>query len=369
MRVLHVIARLNVGGTVRYLETLSLGLTAARIENAIATGFVQDGEIEDECVARLPILRVKHLGRAISPLNDLRARQELKKIIYDYKPDVIHTHTFKAGLIGRSIRFSGRRIHTYHGHVLSDGSLASWQILLVKLSEKWLSRRTNVLVSVGEKVAAELQEWGIGRKSKWVSIAPGVDVPLLPSREVALRNLGLQGDRVRVGWLGRMVGVKDPQLALDIARAMPEIEFLIAGGGELLEEIRGAAPSNAQILGWINREDLLAASDVILMTSKSEGMPLAAIEAQLSGLSVVAPDVGSLKEVILHEITGYLTSTTVASMKEALLKVLDKSWLEPDKKIEIRLQLASKFSVLHNIDQHKNLYDSLVDTGRKQNAS
>ena len=128
MRVLHVIARLNVGGTARYLETLSLGLTAAGIENAIATGFVQDGEIEDECVARLPILRVKHLGRAISPLNDLRARHELKKIVADFNPDIIHTHTFKAGFIGRSIRFSGRRIHTYHGHVLSDGSLASWQI-------------------------------------------------------------------------------------------------------------------------------------------------------------------------------------------------------------------------------------------------
>ena len=86
MRVLHVIARLNKGGTARYLETLTSALAATGIENAIATGFVQDGEIEDECVARLPILRVNHLGRAISPLNDFRARQELKKIIFDFKP-------------------------------------------------------------------------------------------------------------------------------------------------------------------------------------------------------------------------------------------------------------------------------------------
>jgi len=355
MRVLHVIARINKGGTARYLETLSLGLTAAGIENAIATGFVQDGEIEDECVALLPILRVKHLGRAISPLNDFRARQELKKIIFDFKPNIIHTHTFKAGLIGRSIRFSGRRIHTYHGHVLSDGSLASWQILLVKLSEQWLSRCTDALVSVGEKVASELQEWGIGRKSKWISIAPGVEAPVLPSREVALRNLGLHGDRVRVGWLGRMVGVKDPQLALDIARAMPEIEFLIAGGGELLEEIRSAAPSNARILGWVNREDLLAASDVILMTSKSEGMPLSAIEAQLAGLPVVAPNVGSLAEVVL---LGYVSDRDVESFKRAILLSVSLHKHQPYEDWSQIHKARSIFSPEQLISKHNQIYNS-----------
>ena len=358
MRVLHVIARLNVGGTARYLETLSLGLTAAGIENAIATGFVQDGEVEDECVARLPILRVKHLGRAISPLNDLQARHEIRKIILEFKPDVIHTHTFKAGLIGRSIRFSGCRIHTYHGHVLSDGSLARWQVLLVKLSEQCLSRRTDVLVSVGEKVATELQEWGIGRKSKWVSIAPGVDVPLLPSREVALRNLGLQGDRVRVGWLGRMVGVKDPQLALDIARAMPEIEFLIAGGGELLDEIRGGAPSNAKILGWINREDLLAASDVILMTSKSEGMPLAAIEAQLSGLPIVAPKVGSLQEIVVDKTTGILAERTENALVIAINDILKNHETIRYHSAKSQEYAIDRFNINRMIDDHIRLYNN-----------
>ena len=357
MRILHVIARLNVGGTARYLETLARGLTTAGVENAIATGYVQDGEIEDECVARLPILRVEHLGRAISLLNDLRARQELKKIISEFKPDVIHTHTFKAGLLGRSIRFSGRRIHTYHGHVLSDGSLASWQILLVKLSEQWLARRTDVLVSVGEKVSAELQEWGIGRKSKWVSIAPGIEAPVLPSREVALRNLGLQGDRVRVGWLGRMVDVKNPKLALDIAHAMPEIEFLIAGGGELLEEIRSAAPSNAKILGWIKREDLLAASDVILMTSTSEGMPLSAIEAQLCGIPVLAPRVGSLAETVIP-----LAGITIPpqsgneSYARALREILENLSQNPLLEQQLRKSAIDRFSPASLIEKHIQVY-------------
>ncbi|MEI6251115.1 MAG: glycosyltransferase family 4 protein, partial [Actinomycetes bacterium] len=283
----------------------------------------------------------------------------LKKIVFDFKPDVIHTHTFKAGLIGRSIRFSGRRIHTYHGHVLSDGSLTRWQIWLVKLSEQWLSRRTNVLVSVGEKVAIELQEWGIGRKSKWVSIAPGIEAPVLPSREVALRNLGLQGDQVRVGWLGRMVGVKDPQLALDIARAFPEVELLMAGGGELLEEMRSAAPSNARILGWVNREDLLAASDVILMTSMSEGMPLSAIEAQLAGLPVVAPNVGSLSEVVLNSEGGRIVERTVQGFTMALRELLEDSSLRSEMAMRARDQSRAQFSVNRMIQHHSALYSSM----------
>lgn len=362
MRVLHVIARLNVGGTARYLETLSLGLTAAGIENAIATGFVQDGEIEDECVDRLSILRVKHLGRTISPIDDLRARHELKKIILKFKPDVIHTHTFKAGLIGRSIRFSGSRIHTYHGHVLSDGSLTRWQVLLVKLSEQWLSRRTDVLVSVGEKVATELQEWGIGRKSKWVSIAPGVDVPLLPSRGVAQRNLGLQGDRVRVGWLGRMVGVKDPQLALDIARALPEVEFILAGGGELLEDVRKAAPKNVKVLGWVSRKDLLAASDVILMTSKSEGMPLSAIEAQLCGIPVVAPLVGSVAETIFQVVE---MTVSPQSEKDAYVRVLRQIFetlkLGTELRQRIQKDALEKFRPETMVMTHIGVYEGTLE--------
>lgn len=360
MKVLHVIARMNVGGTARYLETLSLGLIAVGIDNAIATGFVQDGEIEDGSVVRLPILRVKHLGRAISPLNDFRARQELKKIIFEFKPDVIHTHTFKAGLLGRSIRFEGRRIHTYHGHVLSDGSLTSWQIQLVKLSEQWLSRRTDVLVSVGKRVGIELREWGIGRNSKWVSIAPGIEIPVLPSREVALRNLGLQGDRVRVGWLGRMVSVKDPQLALDIARAMPEIEFLIAGGGELLDEIRSSAPSNAKILGWIKREDLLAASDVILMTSKSEGMPLSAIEAQMAGLPIIGPRVGSLAEVVLDGETGLIVTRSKQIFVESIRKLMNDTPLLHIMASNSKVVSLEKFAINHLITKHKNLYAEIL---------
>ena len=361
MKVLHVIARMNVGGTARYLETLSHGLTAAGVENVIATGHVQSSEIEDECVQSLPIRRVKHLGRAISPLNDLWARKELRQVIVDFQPDVIHTHTFKAGLIGRTIKFGGKRVHTYHGHVLSDGSLSKWQVALVRVSEDFLAGRTDVLISVGDQVAQELREFGIGRNSRWVSISPGVNKPCLPSRQEAIQNLSLNGDRVRVGWLGRMVGVKDPELALDVARAMPEIEFLLAGGGELLESIRESAPRNAKVLGWVDRNDLLAASDVVILTSKSEGMPLAAIEAQLVGLPVIAPDVGSLREVVSDGETGFIVERSTTGFTRPLKKLIEDVSTRARMGKTAQEHSNVQFSIARLIKDHEALYFSLVD--------
>lgn len=360
MKVLHVIARMNVGGTARYLETLSHGLTAVGIQNVIATGHVQSGEIEDECVNSLPIRRIRHLGRAISPLADLRARNELKQVIMDFQPDVIHTHTFKAGLIGRSIRFGGRRVHTYHGHVLSDGSLSRWQVALVRFSEGFLAGRTDVLISVGETVAQELRDLGIGRNSKWQSIGPGVEKPRLPSRQQALQNLGLNEDRVRVGWLGRMVGVKDPALALDVARKMPELEFLLAGGGELLESIRESAPQNAKVLGWVDRNDLLAATDVIILTSKSEGMPIAAIEAQLVGLPVIAPNVGSLREVLSNGETGFLVDRSANGFVGPLKQLIEDASIRARMGTMAHEHSTVQFSIARLTKEHQALYLSLL---------
>ena len=108
-RILHVIARMNVGGTARYLDVLVRGIEGS----VLATGYVQGDEIEDDCVKNLPIIRIPHMGRKISIFNDIRAFLELKRIVNDVKPDILHTHTFKAGLIGRLISGNHKRIHTF----------------------------------------------------------------------------------------------------------------------------------------------------------------------------------------------------------------------------------------------------------------
>ena len=123
MKVLHVIARVNLGGTARWLETLTAEQVAAGHEVVVATGRVQSGEIEDPNAAAMPLVRLDRLGRAVSPWDDLAALGELRDLIGDLQPDVVNTHTAKAGLLGRAAALSlGMRrpalVHTVHGHLL-----------------------------------------------------------------------------------------------------------------------------------------------------------------------------------------------------------------------------------------------------------
>ena len=122
-KILHVIARMNIGGTARYVSELVDGIP----NSFLATGFIQNSEVEDPCMNSLSAIRVLHLGRKISPVKDIRAWAELRKIIRDLKPDVLHTHTFKAGLIGRLIRGRHKHVHTYHGHLFDDSSFSNFE--------------------------------------------------------------------------------------------------------------------------------------------------------------------------------------------------------------------------------------------------
>jgi len=115
MRVLHVIARLNVGGTARYITQLANELPKHGIETFVATGFVQGAEVEDESAQSIDVIRVPSLGRSINPIKDHLARKQLEKIIAEVKPDIIHTHTFKAGYVIRMKKQPVPVIHTFTG--------------------------------------------------------------------------------------------------------------------------------------------------------------------------------------------------------------------------------------------------------------
>jgi glycosyltransferase involved in cell wall biosynthesis len=115
MRVLHVIARLNVGGTARYITQLATELPQHGVETFVATGFVQGPEVEDDSAQSINLIRVPSMGRSINPIKDHFARKQLEKIIANVKPDIIHTHTFKAGYVIRMKKQSIPVVHTFHG--------------------------------------------------------------------------------------------------------------------------------------------------------------------------------------------------------------------------------------------------------------
>ena len=120
LRVLHVIARMNVGGTARYLGNLLPTLKIKGVEVLLAVGHVQQNEVEDSILEELPFRRIESMGRAISPFHDLKSLLQLKKLIREFQPDIIHSHTFKAGLLSRILFPRIPKIHTFHGHLLAD---------------------------------------------------------------------------------------------------------------------------------------------------------------------------------------------------------------------------------------------------------
>jgi glycosyltransferase involved in cell wall biosynthesis len=177
----------------------------------------------------------------------------------------------------------------------------------------------------------------------------------------ALSNLNLQDNgQPIVGWIARVTGVKNPMRALEVADSLPDTRFVMAGGGDLLEEVKSKAPANVTVIGWADAADLFGASDIILSTSENEGMPVALIEAQLAGKPVVATDVGSVSEVILNHETGIVTNKNAGSIASAIESlILDKTTREEMGHLAIA-RAQALFSVDRMINAHIELYKSIV---------
>jgi glycosyltransferase involved in cell wall biosynthesis len=361
MRVLHVIARLNVGGTARYITQLANELPKHGIETFVATGFVQGAEVEDESAQSIDLIRIKSMGRSIRPIKDRFARMQLDTIIAQVKPDIIHTHTFKAGYVIRMKKQPVPVIHTFHGHLLDDPEFSGLKSRVIVEVERMLAKKSVRLVTVGRRVADELLEQRIGKKDQYVNIPPGVVALNVTPRAEAIKNLNLPDDgKPIIGWIARITGVKNPMLALEVADAMPDTRFVLAGGGDLFEKVKATAPSNVSVVGWAKAEDVFGASEIILSTSENEGMPVALIEAQLAGKPVVATDVGSVSEVVLNHETGIVTNKNAGSIALALETLL----LDKQKCSEMGTLATSRANALFSVDRminaHIALYKSIV---------
>ena len=361
MRVLHVIARLNVGGTARYITQLANELPKHGIETFVATGFVQGAEVEDPSAQSIDLIRIPAMGRSIRPIKDHLARRQLDKIIREVKPDIIHTHTFKAGYVIRMKKQSIPVIHTFHGHLLDDPEFSGFKSKIIVELERKFAKSSAKLVTVGRRVADELLEQKIGHRAQFVNIPPGVVAVTVTPKALALQNLNLEINSAPiVGWIARVTGVKNPMRALEVAEAMPDTRFVMAGGGDLLEEVKSKAPANLSVIGWADAADLFGAADIILSTSENEGMPVALIEAQLAGKPVVATDVGSVSEVILNHETGIVTNKNAGSIASAVESlVIDKAKREEMGRLATA-RAQALFSVDRMINAHIELYKSIV---------
>ena len=360
MRVLHVIARLNVGGTARYITRLAEELPKHQIETFVATGFVQGFEAEDPSAKKLKVIRIPSLGRQINPIKDHFAFEQLLEVVREIKPDILHTHTFKAGYIGRIktnkiSKAAGKRVkfvHTFHGHLFDDPEFSGLKSLIITSFERRFAMRTDAIITVGAQVAKELLEREIGQPEQFTNIPPGVEPLKIP--KVKPRK------KITIGWIARVTGVKNPLRALEIAKLFPDAQFLIAGGGDMLGEVKAHAPRNTKVLGWTDAAKLFAASDIILSTSENEGMPIALIEAQLASKPVVATNAGGVAEVVINNKTGFVTHKNTGDLAKALEKLIDSKALRNAQGKAAKAHASKAFSVEQMIKAHVSLYKKLA---------
>jgi len=351
---------MNVGGTATYIANLIRGLQSLGTKNLLAFGRVPAGEEEDQVVSTLPIVRVKEMSRELNPFRDLRSVRNLKQVIKDFKPDLIHTHTFKAGLLVRSQRLQVPVVHSFHGHHLYDLEFGFVKRAVINLVERGLAKRSAAIVTVGSQVRDALIKAGIGEFSQFHPIPPGRDEPKVNLVQDKRTEFGISPSETVVMWLARFTQVKRPDLVLEIARELPETVFVMAGGGELLKECREKAPINVKLVGFQNKDEMWKMADIGLCTSDSEGMPLSLIEAQMAGVPVVSTDVGSVSEIVLDGITGKLANN-LRGLIDGIVWV--KSQLDKSDAlvVESRKHALANFTTEKVASAHLKLYREVLD--------
>jgi glycosyltransferase involved in cell wall biosynthesis len=331
LRILHVIARLNVGGAALHVLQLAAAQRRRGHHVLVAAGAVEPGEESMEYLAReldVPVKSVPTLQRELSPVRDVATVRALVRLIRAEQPDVLHTHTAKAGGVGRLAAILARSarpavlVHTYHGHVLR-GYFGWRREAFYRGLERVLARTTSSLVAVSPEVRDELVELGIAPASRFVVIRYGFDLSGRADVSAADRNrvrgeLGVGDDAFVVGWVGRLTAIKRP---LDLVRVLArlvadDVNTVLCVVGDGPE--RQAAETLARSLGVHDRcrfvgfqQDLrgwYAAFDAFCLTSANEGTPVAAIEALAAARPVVATRVGGTTAVVEDGVTGFLAS-------------------------------------------------------------
>ena len=361
LKVLHVIARFNIGGTARYLGVLLPELEARNSNSKLLVGRVQQGEVEDSSLVNLNFARIESLGRRINFIADMKSYFRIRRIVKDYRPHLIHSHTFKAGMLCRLMYFRIPKVHTFHGHLLTDPEFSKHQMKAIVNIERFLAIFAKKLIVTGWSVATDLLAIGVGRPNQYVSIPGESHLSGLLQRKVARKNLGLSNE-FTILWSARVVPVKNPKLLVQVAKLMPDCIFLMAGDGIELDAIIESGPHNLKILGFVDLREIITAADVFLSTSLNEGIPYSILEAQSVSLPVVAVKAGALSEIIKDGVNGYLVGPNADEIVSRIEKLRASPELIESMKSSSLATSLTNHSKTSFSERHIELYREVLST-------
>jgi glycosyltransferase involved in cell wall biosynthesis len=368
--VVRIITRLNIGGPAR--QELAVARELGRwYRSTVLAGRPpeHEGELRDE---RVPVHHVP-LVRPVSPATDARALMTLRAELGHLAPDIVHTHMAKAGALGRAAALTCRPrpklVHTFHGHVL-EGYFSPRAQRAFVAAERFLARRTDAIVAVSPEIRDELLELRIGAPSQYHVIPLGLDLEpfaAVTGLSGALRaRLGLDGDVPLAGMVGRLVPIKAVDVALRALVEVPGAHLALVGDGELRGELEGVARTlgvadRAHFVGWWDDvPGAMADLDVVVLSSRNEGTPVALIEAGAAGRAVVATDVGGVRSVVEHDRTGLLVpADDPTALAAAMQSLLD----DPARRAAMGAHgrvTAAGFGIGRAVDDHRALYEDLL---------
>ena len=387
IKILRVIARLNMGGPALHVAYLTEGLRKRGYDTTLVAGSLARGEDSMAFVADargVEVVRIDELGREISPLRDLMATIRLARLIRKERPQILHTHTAKAGTVGRvAARLAGSRkppivVHTFHGHVLR-GYFGPVRTLLFRLLERWLAAGTTALIAVSPQVRDDLVSLGVAPREHFVVIRLGIELdervaPDENGRGESRRYLGIPGDRFAVGWIGRMTAVKrtdDVLIAFKSLRdsGVDAVLCMVGDGPDRLPLEQRAqelgVARDTVFLGY--QEDVApfyAAFDVLVLPSGNEGTPVTVIEALAAERPVVATRVGGVPDVVRDGEDGFLVE---AGATEDLADRLGRLARDPALRARMgkkgRERVLPRYAVKRLVDDVDELYRSLLSAG------
>ncbi len=368
-----MIARMNVGGPAVQVSGLSAHLSArSGVEHVLITGVVGEDEQDylERHVAPFERIIIPELGRRVTAKDDAVAAARLTAALRRFKPDVVHTHTAKAGALGRpAARVAAphaKVVHTYHGHLLK-GYFGPAKTRLVVGVERSLALISDALVTVGTQVRDDLLEAGVGRLNKYRVIPPGIPRLAGINSVAARRSLELPLDRPVVSFVGRLTEIKRPDRLCDVAALVtarvPDVMFVVAGEGSQADYVRRRAEREhlpIVMLGWLDDvADVLCASDVCLLTSDNEGTPISLIQAAMVGVPAVATGVGSVAEVVAEGSTGFVRTPDALALAEAVCELLEDPGERARMGAEAR-NFSMGFTVEALASNHLELYLTLL---------
>lgn len=392
MKILRIIARLNVGGPARHVALLNAGLESRGHRTLLVYGALDTGEASLEGPAiesGIPLMRVDDLGRSVRATSDLRAFLALLRVIFRERPDVVHTHTAKAGTLGRLAATvynltRGRNtrtlvVHTFHGHVF-EGYFSPAVNRLVRVTERTLARLSDVIVTISPRQQRDIvTRFAVAPAAKTVVVPLGLDLDRLlamPEHGPDLRAaIGAAPGDVIVGYAGRMVPVKDlPALLRAFAQAqavVPALRLVLAGDGPERPQVEALAREHGitgrlHLLGWV--DDLprfYATLDIFALSSLNEGTPVAAIEAMAAGRPVVSTDVGGVPDVVEPGVCGLLVpAQDPAAMAAAFVRLASDAHQRRTMGAAGRTRARERYSHLRLVADIERLYQAKLGTRR-----